>query len=71
MITVEITMPDYEDGGGRQVDEYNEYVHVIQADFDSYDDITFITDDDYYFSINDVVNQDEAIELLNGIMNNI
>jgi len=26
MITVEITKPDYEDGGGRQVDEYNEYV---------------------------------------------
>ena len=71
MITVEISMPDYENGGGRQVDEYNEYVHVIQADFDSYDDITFITDDDYYFSINDIVNQDDRIELLNGIMNNI
>jgi hypothetical protein len=71
MITVEITKPDYEDGGGRQVDEYNEYVQVIRADFDSYNEITFVTDDDYYFSINDVVNQDEAIELLNGIMNNI
>lgn len=71
MITVEISMPDYENGGGRQVDEYNEYVQVSRADFDSYDDITFITDDDYYFSINDIVNQDDRIELLNGIMNNI
>jgi hypothetical protein len=71
MITVEITKPDYEGGGGRQVDEYNEYVQVIRADFDSYDEIIFVTDDDYYFSINDVVNQNEAIELLNGIMNNI